>query len=162
MGTKEVNADTNMEVVEEKFVAEEAKQVDTETSQIKEEEPIVGIFEGSKERKDSSSDYDEEDKENMEEVEEKIVEEQSKSVEMGDIQSKEEEPIVGIFGGSKDRKDSSSDYDDDEGKDEDVVEEKVGEEVQINRTISSDYEEENENDDKSSGDHEIEDAGEIK
>jgi len=61
-----------------------------------------------------------------------------------------------------DRKDSSSDYDDDEGKNEDAVEGKVGDNVQINRTISSDYEEENENDDKSSGDHEMEDTGEIK
>merc|ERR1712018_1098839 len=85
-----------------------------------------------------------------EEVEENIVEEQSKPVEIEAIKNMEEEPIVGIFGGSKDRKDSSSDYDDDEGKDEDVVEGKVGEDVQINRTIGSDYEEENE------------DAGEMK
>merc|ERR1711963_519476 len=45
---------------------------------------------------------------------------------------------------------------------EEEVERKVEENPQINRTISSDYEDENQDDDKSTGDNEIEDAGEKK
>merc|ERR1719270_509192 len=106
----------------------------------------------------------EEDKDvsDTEAIEGKIVQEEENTIGITDNKITEEEPIVGIYSESRDRKDSSSDYDEEDDKDEEEVERKVEETQQINRTISSDYEDENQDDDKSTGDNEIEDAGEKK
>merc|ERR1712088_1088800 len=99
---------------------------------------------------------EEKDVSDIEAIEGKIVQEEANTVDITDNKITEEEPIVGIYSESRDRKDSSSDYDEEDDKDE------VEENQQINRTISSDYEDENQDDDKSNGDNEIEDAGEKK
>jgi len=105
---------------------------------------------------------EEKDVSDTEAIEGKIVQEEANTVDITDNKITEEEPIVGIYSESRDRKDSSSDYDEEDDKDEEEVERKVEENQQINRTISSDYEDENQDDDKSTGDNEIEDAGEKK
>jgi len=102
---------------------------------------------------------EEKDLSDTEAIEGKIVQEEANIVDITDNKITEEEPIVGIYSESRDRKDSSSDYDEEDDKGEEV-ERKIEENQQINRTISSDYEDENQDDDKSTGDNEIEDAGE--
>ena len=83
-----------------------------------------------------------------------ITAEEARDVEITGSHITEGDPIVGIFGGSKGRKDSSSDYDENDGKEENEVDIKRDEEEnpKMNRTISSDYEEENQDDEKSIGD----------
>merc|ERR1712038_2003698 len=52
---------SDTEAIEGKIVQEEANAVDITDNKITEEEPIVGIYSELRDRKDSRSDYDEED-----------------------------------------------------------------------------------------------------